>query len=124
MTNPIGVISMFYARPFTVEHFPTLARMKRAGADCIELLVPEVGELDLAEARAAIADAGLSVVLAARVNPTRDLASSDPAAHLAGLSYLETCVQRAFSDGPAEERAQKIAEILALFDWENGKPAR
>jgi CsoR family transcriptional regulator, copper-sensing transcriptional repressor len=39
-------------------------------------------------------------------------------------SYLETCVQRAFSDGPDEERERKIAEILALFDWENGKPAR
>ncbi len=93
MTNPIGVISMFYARPFTPADFPTLARMKRAGADCIELLVPEPGELDLAETKAAIADAGLSVVLAARVNPSRDLASTDPSAHLAGVSYLETCVR-------------------------------
>ena len=36
-------------------------------------------------------------------------------------SYLQTCVQDAFSDGSPEERAQKIAEILSLFDWENGK---
>lgn len=95
MTNAIGVISMFYARPFTAGDFPTLSRMKRAGADCIELLVPEPGELDLAETRAAIADAGLSVVLAARVNLSRDLASSDPSAHRAGVSYLETCVRTA-----------------------------
>ena len=44
---PIGVISMFYARPFTREHFAAFARMKRAGADVVELLVPEPGELDL-----------------------------------------------------------------------------
>ena len=52
MSNPIGVISMFYARPFTREHFSTFARMKAAGADVVELLVPEPGELDLAETRA------------------------------------------------------------------------
>ncbi|SEB88139.1 D-tagatose 3-epimerase [Rhizobiales bacterium GAS188] len=93
--NPIGVISMFYARPFGREHFPTLRRMKSAGADAIELLVPEQDELDLKEARAAIADAGLSVVLAARVNPTRDLASSSAEAHKAGIAYLESCVRSA-----------------------------
>jgi D-psicose/D-tagatose/L-ribulose 3-epimerase len=90
--NPIGVISMFYARPFTKEHFACFQRIKKAGADVIELLVPEPGELDLAETRKAIADAGLTCVLAARVNLTRDLASPDPAAHTAGVSYLESCV--------------------------------
>jgi D-psicose/D-tagatose/L-ribulose 3-epimerase len=95
MINPIGVISMFYARPFTRDHFPTLQRMKKAGADCIEMLVPEPGEVDLAEARAAIRDAGLSVVLAARVNLTRDLASPDAAAHRAGVAYLGECVRSA-----------------------------
>ena len=43
---PIGVISMTYARPFTAEHFPLFARMKAAGMDFCELLVPEPGELD------------------------------------------------------------------------------
>lgn len=98
-TNPIGVISMFYARPFTAEHFPTFRRMKAAGADVVELLVPEPGELDLAETRAATADAGLSVVLAARVNPARDLASADRAAHEAGVRYLEACVDSAAALG-------------------------
>jgi D-psicose/D-tagatose/L-ribulose 3-epimerase len=92
MTNPIGVISMFYARPFTREHYATFTRMKRAGADVVELLVPEPGELDLAETKAAVADAGLACVLAARVNLTRDLASADPAAHAAGVAYLEQTV--------------------------------
>ena len=90
--NRIGVISMFYARPFTREHFPTFRRIKAAGADVVELLVPEPGELDLAETKAAASEAGLSIVLAARVNLARDLASSDETSHRAGIAYLETCV--------------------------------
>lgn len=99
--NSIGVISMFYARPFTREHFDCFARMKRAGADVVELLVPEPGELDLQETRAAIAEAGLSCVLAARVNLSRDLASSDADAHKAGVAYLESCVDTAAALGAA-----------------------
>jgi D-psicose/D-tagatose/L-ribulose 3-epimerase len=97
--NPIGVISMFYARPFTREHFSTLSRMKAAGADVVELLVPEPGELDLSETKRACADAGLSIVLAARVNLSRDLASADAAAHAAGIAYLESCVDTAAALG-------------------------
>jgi D-psicose/D-tagatose/L-ribulose 3-epimerase len=92
-SNPIGIISMFYARPFSREHFSTFPRIKAAGCDFIELLVPEPGELDLAETRKALADNGLGVVLAARVNLTRDLASADHAAHEAGIRYLGECVQ-------------------------------
>ena len=95
MTNPIGIISMFYPRPFGREHLPIFARMKAAGCDFVELLVPEPGELDLAETRAALADHGLGVVLAARVNLSRDLASPDDDAHAAGIRYLEFCAQRA-----------------------------
>lgn len=91
--NPIGIISMFYARPFEKRHFDCLARAKASGCDFIELLVPEPGELDLAETRAALADHGLAAVLAARVNLTRDLSSADPAAAEAGAAYLETCVE-------------------------------
>jgi D-psicose/D-tagatose/L-ribulose 3-epimerase len=90
--NPIGVISMFYARPFTRDHFSTFARMKAAGADVVELLVPEPDELDPEETRRAAAGAGLSIVLAARVNLWRDLASAEADAHKAGIAYLETCV--------------------------------
>ena len=97
--NPIGVISMFYARPFTREHFSAFSRMKAAGADVVELLVPEPGELDLAETRSAAEDAGLSIVLAARVNLTRDLASRESAAREAGVAYLETCVDTAAALG-------------------------
>ena len=75
--NPIGVISMSYARPFTAAHFPLFARMKAAGMDFCELLVPEDGELDPAAAGRAARDAGLFLQLAARVNLQRDLASDD-----------------------------------------------
>jgi len=97
--NPIGIISMFYARPFTREHFSLLPRIKAAGCDFIELLVPEPGELDLGETRRVLADNGIDVVLAARVNLTRDLASADPGAHRAGVKYLETCVEVASALG-------------------------
>jgi len=99
VTNPIGIISMFYARPFGSEHLPILARMKAAGCDFVELLVPEPGELDLAETRAALADHGLGVVLAARVNLSRDLASADDDAHAAGIRYLEFCAESAHALG-------------------------
>jgi D-psicose/D-tagatose/L-ribulose 3-epimerase len=98
-SNPIGVISMFYARPFEREHFAAFARMKAAGCDFVELLVPEPGELNLAETHAVLADHGLGVVLAARVNLTRDLASADPAAMQAGVDYLRTCVDVATALG-------------------------
>jgi D-psicose/D-tagatose/L-ribulose 3-epimerase len=99
--HPIGVISMFYARPFGRAHFPAFGRAKAAGCDFVELLVPEPGELDPAETRAALADHDLGVVFAARVNLQRDLASADPAAHAAGVAYLETCVDTAVAYGAA-----------------------
>lgn len=138
MTNPIGVISMFYARPFGREHFATLSRMKAAGADFVELLVPEPGEIDLDETRRALDAAGLGVVLAARVNLARDLASPDPDAHEAGVAYLGTCVETAAALGativggplygaplvfagrpPApvaeDERRQRIEQVVSGF---------
>lgn len=97
--NPIGVISMFYARPFGHEHFACFARARAAGCDFVEMLVPEPGELDLADTRAALAEQGLGVELAARVNLQRDLSSADAAAAQAGIAYLETCVDVAVSLG-------------------------
>ena len=132
----VGVISMTYARPFTVAHYPLFERMKRAGMDFCELLVPEEGELDPAEAGRAAADAGLSLILAARVNLTRDLASVDSAARAAGVAYLRRCVDIAVAAGasivggplygtplvfagrapapiPEEERAARVERVVA-----------
>jgi D-psicose/D-tagatose/L-ribulose 3-epimerase len=97
--NPIGVISMSYARPFTAAHFPLFARMKAAGMDFCELLVPEPGELHPAEVRRAAGDAGLFLQLAARVNLQRDLSSDDAAARRAGVDYLRRCIDVAVECG-------------------------
>ena len=97
--NPIGVISMSYTRPFTAAHFPLFARMKAAGMDFCELLVPEEGELDPAAAGRAARDAGLFLQLAARVNVQRDLASDDAASRQAGMEYLVRCIDIATACG-------------------------
>jgi D-psicose/D-tagatose/L-ribulose 3-epimerase len=95
----IGVISMSYARPFTAAHLPLFARMKAAGMDFCELLVPEDGELDPAAAGRAARDAGLFLQLAARVNLHRDLASDEAAFRAAGVDYLRRCVDVAMACG-------------------------
>lgn len=93
--NPIGIISMQYARPFTDEHFPLFDRIKECGFDFIELLVPEPGELNLSHTRQALSDAGLDVVLAARVNMERNIASADASAREHGVEYLKYAVEAA-----------------------------
>jgi D-psicose/D-tagatose/L-ribulose 3-epimerase len=93
--NPIGIISMQYNRPFTAADFSQFDRWKAAGYDFAEMLVPEPGELDLASTRRALADAGLGVVLAARVNMDRNLTSDDAAKRRAGQDYLRYCAETA-----------------------------
>ncbi|MFZ5479262.1 MAG: metal-sensitive transcriptional regulator [Myxococcota bacterium] len=39
-------------------------------------------------------------------------------------AYLETCVQDTFCGGSAEEREEKVREVLTLFDWETTKGTR
>ena len=99
MTNPIGIISMQFARPFTAEHFPLFARIRDLGYDFIELLVPEPGELDLAATAHALKAAGLGVVLAARVNLDRNLAGAEPEKSRAGRDYLRYCIDCAAALG-------------------------
>lgn len=99
--NPIGIISMQYNRPFTAADFSQFDRWKTAGYDFAELLVPEPGELDLALTRRALADAGLGVVLAARVNLDRNLTSDEAAKRQAGRDYLTYCAETAQALGAA-----------------------
>ena len=93
--NPIGIISMQFNRPFAESDFSQFDRWKAAGYDFAELLVPEPGELDLSVTRRALADAGLGVVLAARVNLDRNLTSDDAARRQAGRDYLVYCAETA-----------------------------
>lgn len=88
MPNPIGLISMQIARPFTADHFEWFERISAMGYDFIELLVPEPGELDIERTRSALENAGLGVVLAARLNLERNISSDEPARRQAGIDYL------------------------------------
>jgi D-psicose/D-tagatose/L-ribulose 3-epimerase len=94
--NPIGIISMQFIRPFTNEALPYLKKIRELGFDFIELLVPEPEDgLDTAEVRRICAGEGLDIVLAARVNLQRSIASDDPAARQGGIDYLKSCVDSA-----------------------------
>lgn len=96
MKNPIGIISMQYTRPFTNDALPYLKKTKALGFDFIELLVPEPeDDLDTAELRRICDGEGLDVVLAARVNLQRSIASDDPAARQGGIDYLKSCIDAA-----------------------------
>lgn len=95
----IGVISMTYDRPITAAHVPLFARMRAAGMEFCELLVPEEGEIDPVLAGKAAREAGLSLVLAARINVDRDLASDDAGSRAAGVAYLKRCVDVAVACG-------------------------
>ncbi len=87
---------MQFVRPFTGAHLGLFRRIRDMGFDFIEMLVPEPEDgLDLAEVRAALGDAGLAVVLAARVNPQRSIASEDAAARQGGADYLRRCLDSA-----------------------------
>lgn len=100
MKNPIGIISMQFVRPFTGAHLSLFADIREMGFDFIELLVPEPEDgIDLSAARAALADAGLGVVLAARVNAQRSIASDDPGARQGGSEYLKRCIETAAALG-------------------------
>jgi len=97
--NPVGIISMAYARPFGKAHLPLLRRVKAAGLDFIEMLVPEPGEIAIGELRVAIEDAGLAVALAARMSPSRDPSSDGAIARKEGREYLKRCVDVAVALG-------------------------
>ncbi|HUG62378.1 MAG TPA: sugar phosphate isomerase/epimerase family protein [Methylomirabilota bacterium] len=74
-------------------HLDLFDRIRDLGFAFVELLVPEHEDgLDLVALRGAIEAAGLGIVLAARVNASRSIASADPAARAGGVSYLRRCV--------------------------------
>ena len=97
--NTLGVISMQYARPFSAEHFHLFKTIRSHGFDFIEMLVPEPGEIDLEDTRKALDDAGLSVVLAARVNMQRNISSDNKEAWRAGVDYIGYAIEVASTLG-------------------------
>ncbi|MEZ5931644.1 MAG: sugar phosphate isomerase/epimerase family protein [Alphaproteobacteria bacterium] len=100
MSHKIGIISMQFVRPFTQQDLGLFQRIKALGFDFVELLMPEPEDgLDLHEARRALRDSDLGVVLAARVNIERSIVSADPKARQGGLDYLKRCIEAAASLG-------------------------
>lgn len=100
MSHPIGIISMQFVRPFTTRDFGLFETIKALGFDFIELLMPEPEDgLDLDNARKALADNDLGVVLAARVNTERSIVSADAKARRGGIDYLKACIDTAATIG-------------------------
>jgi len=93
MNNPVGIISMQFVRPFLSKDLSLFSHIRELGFDFVELLVPEPeDQLNLNEVRQALADSGLDVVLAARVNLQRSIASEQAAARQGGIDYLRYCI--------------------------------
>nr|WP_306267150.1 sugar phosphate isomerase/epimerase family protein [Pararhizobium sp. IMCC3301] len=100
MDNPVGIISMQFIRPFTGADLHYFDYAAKLGFDFMELLVPEPEDnIDLDLARKAASDCGISLVLAARVNAQRSIASDDAGARQGGLDYLTHCVEVAHQLG-------------------------
>lgn len=100
MNNPIGIISMQFVRPFSAADLDLFARIKKLGFDFVELLMPEPEDgLDLGEVRRALADSGLGVVLAARINAGRSIVSADADVRQGGVDYLCSCIDAAVAIG-------------------------
>ena len=97
--NTLGVISMQYARPFSAEHFHLFQSIRAHGFDFIEMLVPEPGEIDLELTRKALDEAGLDVVLAARVNMQRNISSDNRQDWQAGVEYIDYAIEVASTLG-------------------------
>lgn len=100
MTHALGVISMQFVRPFSTADLKLFEVIADLGFDFVELLMPEPDDnLDLQEVRRALADSGLGVVLAARINAGRSIASADAGARQGGLDYLLGCIEAASEIG-------------------------
>lgn len=94
MNNPVGIISMQFVRPFRTENLNLFSHIRELGFEFVELLVPEPEDgLQLREVRQALRDNDLDVVLAARVNLQRSIASEQAAARQGGVDYLRYCIE-------------------------------
>ena len=121
MKNPIGIISMQFTRPFTNAALPYLQKTRELGFDFVELLVPEPEDgLDLAETRRILRGEGLAVVLAARVNLQRSIASEDAAHRQGGIDYLKSTLDVAEALGASIIGGPLYGEPLVFA----GRPPR
>ncbi len=93
MKNPIGIISMQFIRPFTGADLHYFQAAADLGFDFVELLVPEPEDnLEIDVVKRAAEDASISLVLAARVNQQRSIASDNTSDQIGGMDYLKRCI--------------------------------
>ncbi len=96
MRNPIGIISMQFTRPFTGEDLHYFQKAADLGFDFVELLVPEPEDrLKIEDVKSAADAAGIFIVLAARTNLQRSIASADAKSRQGGYDYIMHCVDLA-----------------------------
>lgn len=94
MKNPVGIISMQFIRPFTGDDLHYFQAAAKLGFDFVELLVPEPEDnLEIGSVNRAAQDAGITLVLAARVNQQRSVASDNTEEQIGGMDYLKRCVE-------------------------------
>jgi D-psicose/D-tagatose/L-ribulose 3-epimerase len=100
VNNPVGIISMQFVRPFSRADLGLFRHIRELGFDFVELLVPEPDDdLDLRETAEGLREADLGVVLAARVNLQRSIASGDAPCRQGGIDYLKRCIEVASALG-------------------------
>ncbi|MCY4007896.1 MAG: sugar phosphate isomerase/epimerase [Rhodobacteraceae bacterium] len=96
MRNPIGIISMQFTRPFTGKDLHYFQKAADLGFDFVELLVPEPEDrLKIEDVKSAADAAGIFIVLAARTNLQRSIASADAKSRQGGFDYIMHCVDLA-----------------------------
>ncbi len=100
MKNPVGIISMQFARPLSGDDLHCFDTAAGLGFDFIELLVPEPEDrLKAADVKSAADGAGISVVLAARLNLRRSIASASARSRQGGFDYIMHCIDLAAEIG-------------------------
>ena len=92
--NPLGVHALVYAGGTTPGEVDTIvARSAAAGYDLVEISLHDSANLDVAAARRAIADAGLSVVCSRGLAFDADVSSDDIHVVQRGAALLQTSLQ-------------------------------
>lgn len=94
LTNPLGIHALVFAGGTTPDEVTTIvANAAAAGYDLVEISLHDSANLDVAAARASIADAGLSVVCSRGLAFDADVSSDDTHVVRRGAALLQASLQ-------------------------------